>query len=98
LGLGKRRDHLDLFVDHLSGLSKKGGRSVKTCNLDDFLQELNPWLSGDYIREVYLDEKGQVVVMFLDGVRNGYHIDDCTQAQVKEALSDLKEKGLAVRE
>jgi len=71
---------------------------VKTCNLNDFVQELTPWLSGDYIREVYLDEKGHVVVMFLDGVRNGYHIDDCTQAQVKEALRDLKDKGLAVRE
>lgn len=71
---------------------------MKTCNLNDFVQELTPWLSGDYIREVYLDEKGHVVVMFLDGVRNGYHIDDCTQAQVKEALRDLKDKGLAVRE
>ena len=71
---------------------------MKTCRLDDFVQDLSPWLSGDYIREVYLDEKGHVVVMFLDGVRNGYHIEDCTQAEVKAALSDLKAKGLAVRE
>jgi hypothetical protein len=71
---------------------------MRTCSLDDFVQELTPWLSRDYIREVYLDEKGDVVVMFLDGVRNGYQIDDCTQAEVQAALSDLKEKGLAVRD
>ncbi|UCD88207.1 MAG: hypothetical protein JSV01_10855 [Desulfobacterales bacterium] len=71
---------------------------MRTCSLDDFIQELTPWLSRDYIREVYLDEKGDVVVMFLDGVRNGYHIDNCTQAEVKAALSDLKDRGLAVRE
>ena len=71
---------------------------MKTCTLDSFIEELTPWLSRDYVREVYLDERGDVVVMFLDGIRNGYRIDDCTPAEVKAALSDLKEKGLAVRE
>jgi hypothetical protein len=71
---------------------------MKTCTLDEFVNELTPWLSRDYVREVYLDERGDVVVMFLDGIRNGYHIDDCTQAEVKAALSDLKDRGLAVRE
>jgi hypothetical protein len=70
---------------------------MKTCTLDEFVKELTPWLSRDYVREVYLDERGDVVVMFLDGIRNGYHIDDCTQAEVKAALSDLKDRGLAVR-
>ena len=71
---------------------------METCSLNSFIQELTPWLSGDYIREVYLDDKGDVVVVFLDGVRNAYHIDDCTQTEVKVALKDLKEKGLAVRD
>jgi len=84
------------FVHVSSGTQRKGGACMKTCSLDDFIQELTPWLSRDYVREVYLDENGDVVVMFLDGIRNGYHIDDCTKAEVKEALGDLKEKGLAV--
>lgn len=71
---------------------------MKTCSLDEFVQELTPWLSKDYVREVYLDEKGDVVVMFLDGIRNGYHIDNCTQGQVEATLSDLQERGLPVRE
>jgi hypothetical protein len=71
---------------------------MKTCSLNSFVEELTPWLSRDYIREVYLDDKGDVVVMFLDGVRNGYHIDDCTRAEVEAALIDLKARGLAVRE
>jgi hypothetical protein len=71
---------------------------METCSLESFIRELTPWLSGDYIREVYLDEKGDVVIVFLDGVRNGYHIDDCTQTEVKAALKDLKEKGLSVRD
>ena len=70
---------------------------METCSLNNFIQELTPWLTGDYIREIYLDQKGDVVVVFLDGVRNGYHIDDCTQVEVKAALKDLKEKGLKVR-
>lgn len=71
---------------------------METCSLDSFIQELTPWLSREYIRAVYLDEKGDVVVEFLDGVRNGYHIDDCTQGEVKAVLKDLKEKGLPVRD
>ena len=70
---------------------------METCSLNNFIEEMKPWLSGDYIREVYLDEKGNVIVEFLDGVRNGYSIDDCTLAEVKAALKDLKEKGLTVR-
>ena len=70
---------------------------METCSLNNFIEEMTPWLSGDYIREVYLDEKGNVIVEFLDGVRNGYSIDDCTLAEVKAALKDLKEKGLTVR-
>ena len=37
-----------------------------------------------------MDEIGDVVIMFLDGIRNAYQIDDCTKAEVKAALSDLK--------
>ena len=69
---------------------------MKACSLADFMEELAPWLSSDYIRKVYLDDQGHVVVMFLDGIRNAYHIDDCTEAEIKAALKDLKKKGLVV--
>ena len=69
---------------------------MKACSLADFMEELTPWLSSDYIRKVYLDDQGHVVVMFLDGIRNAYDIDDCTEAEIKAALKDLKKKGLIV--
>jgi hypothetical protein len=71
---------------------------MKTCSLEGFMEELSPWLSGEYIREVYLDDNGHVVVMFMDGVRNAYHIDDCTEGQVKGMMADLKAKGIAVKD
>jgi hypothetical protein len=70
---------------------------MKTCSLNDFMQELAPWLSGDYIREVSLDDNGHVVLLFLDGVRNAYYINDCSELQVKLMLEDLKEKGVPVK-
>lgn len=70
---------------------------MKSCSLNDFMQELAPWLSDDYIREVYLDDNGHVVLLFLDGVRNAYHIEDCSEMQVKAMLEDLKEKGVPVK-
>jgi hypothetical protein len=71
---------------------------MKTCRLDDFIQEITPWLSSDYIQKAYLDDKGHFVLMFVDGVRNAYHIQDCTEAQIKAVLKDLKQKGIAVEE
>ena len=70
---------------------------MKTCSLDDFMQELAPWLSRDYIRKAYLDENGHVVLLFLDGIKNAYHIDDCTETEVKAMLEDLKQKGVPVQ-
>jgi hypothetical protein len=81
----------------LQYLPEEGETFMKACSLNDFMQELAPWLSGDYIREVYLDENGHVVLLFLDGVRNAYHIDDCTELQVKLMLEDLKKKGVPVK-
>jgi hypothetical protein len=40
---------------------------MKTCRLDEFIQELTPWLSRDYIRKAYLTEKGDLVLEFLIG-------------------------------
>jgi len=62
------------------------------------MQELTPWLSGDYIRKASLDDKGHFVVHFTDGTKNVYQIDDCTEPQIKAVLRDLKKKGITVAE
>ena len=69
---------------------------MKTCNLDDFLEGIHPWLSTEYIRKAYLDDDGNFVVAFKDGVKNVYHINDCNEARLKAILTDFQEKGIAV--
>lgn len=69
---------------------------MKSCNLTDFMQELKPWLDNDHIKEVSLDHKGHLVLLFRDGIRNVYAIDDCNQNQIEAVLQDLKDKGIAV--
>ena len=70
---------------------------METCHLSDFMKSVEPWLSDDYIREAYLDDKGRCVLLFTDGVKNIYHIDDCTASQLTAVLDDLKRKGVRVR-
>jgi type IV secretory pathway ATPase VirB11/archaellum biosynthesis ATPase len=58
--------------------------------------ELKPWMSKDYIREIYLNDSGAVVVEFLDATRHVYQVDDCTEPQMKAVLQDLKKQGIPV--
>ncbi|MFC1815779.1 hypothetical protein ACFL0M_07510 [Thermodesulfobacteriota bacterium] len=69
---------------------------MKTCNLFDFMQALTPWLNDDYIRKVYMDDNGHFVLLFRDGVKNVYQIEDCAKSQLKAILEDLENKGVAV--
>jgi hypothetical protein len=71
---------------------------MKNCSLNDFMAEINPWLDKDYIKEAHLDDKGHFILLFGDGMKNVYHIDDCNEAQIKKVLSDLKKKGIPVTE
>jgi len=71
---------------------------MKTCSLNDFMAEINPWLDKDYIKEAHLDDEGHFILLFRDGMRNVYYIDDCNETQVKKVLKDLKGKGIPVRE
>ena len=73
-----------------------GGTIMKTCSLNDFMEEINPWLDKDYIREAHVDDKGHFVLRFRDGMKNVYYIDDCNEAQVKKVLKDLQKKGIPV--
>jgi hypothetical protein len=61
------------------------------------MQALNPWLDDDYIRQAYLDENGHFVLLFMDGVKNVYNIEDCETSQLKTILEDLKKKGVTVK-
>lgn len=71
---------------------------MKTCSLNDFMQELKPWLDKNHIRKALLDENGHFVVHFVDGMKNVYHVDDCNETQIKGVLKNLKAKGIAVEE
>lgn len=43
---------------------------METCRLNDFLEELKPWLDKDYIKEVHVDDKGHFIMYFRDGMKN----------------------------
>ena len=69
---------------------------MKSCSMNDFMQELAPWLDKDYIREARLDDDGNIVLLFQDGVRDVFQIDDCTKEQLDRIFKDLKGKGITV--
>lgn len=69
---------------------------MQTCRLNDFLKVLEPWLDRDYIRKVYLTDQDHLVFFFTDGGQKAYHIDDCTKAQLKNILADIREKGILI--
>lgn len=66
----------------------------KSCSLQDFMEELNPWLDRDHIRKVQIDGDGRLVLFFFDGMRHVYDITDCNRAQVDEVLASLQAKGI----
>ena len=80
----------------LGKLGKLGGVSMKTCNLSDFMKSLTPWLDDDYIRKAYVDDNGHFVLLFMDGVKNVYHIEDCEKSELEKILEDLKKKGVSI--
>lgn len=69
---------------------------MKTCNLSDFMTSLTPWLDDDYIRKAYVDDNGNFVLLFSDGVKNVYNIEDCEKPQLRAILEDLEKKGVPV--
>lgn len=69
---------------------------MKSCSLNDFMAEINPWLDRDHIRGAELDGQGHLVLHFLDGMKNVYMIDDCNAGQIRKVLDDLRKKGISV--
>jgi hypothetical protein len=68
----------------------------KTCTLNEFLLAVKPWISDEYIRKAYLDDEGNLVLDFRDGVRNVYQIDNCAAGQMKNILRDFRKAGIEV--
>lgn len=71
---------------------------MKQCSLHDFMEELKPWLDTNHIRSAELSGGSQLTLYFLDGMKNVYRIDDCDESQIRAVVSDLKKKGIAVKE
>ena len=69
---------------------------MKTCKLSDFIQTLTPWIHDDYIRKAYLDDNGYFVLLFRDGVKDVYQIEDCEKSQIEAILEDMKKKGVSI--
>jgi len=68
----------------------------KSCSLNDFMQELAPWLDREHIKSARVDADGRLVLLFLDGMQHVYVINDCNRQQINDVLADLKKKGIAV--
>jgi hypothetical protein len=69
---------------------------MKSCSLNNFIEEINPWLDQKYIHKALTDGKGNFIIYFLDGTKNTYAINDCNEKQVLHLLHDLKEKGITI--
>ena len=69
---------------------------MKKCNLSDFIETMEPWLSSDYIRRVRIDENRGFKLFFVDGVSNTYYIDDCNDTQFQNIINKLQEKGIPI--
>ena len=67
---------------------------METCNFNDFIQVLKPWLDSDYIRKGYIDNDGTFRLFFADGGERIYRIDDCTEVRLKEVYQTMLEKGI----
>lgn len=70
---------------------------MKECSLNHFTESLEPWLNANYIGSIALDNDGQVIFSFIDGVSDVYRITDCNRSQVEAVCRDLQAKGILVK-
>jgi len=69
---------------------------MKTCSLNSFIDDLKPWLSGDYISKAVIESEGRFTLYLVNGTMNLYKIDDCTKNQVEKVCEELIQKGIVV--
>jgi hypothetical protein len=60
------------------------------------MQALEPWLNDDYIQQARFDDKGNFTLLFMNGGQKVYHVDDCTAAQLKDAVKLMEKNGVPV--
>jgi hypothetical protein len=65
-----------------------------TCTFIDFVEALKPWLKDDKIKQASFDREGKFMVVFEDGAKNIYQVDDCTVKQVDEAVELMIKNGV----
>ena len=71
---------------------------MRSCSLNDFITELEPWLDRDHIRAAELDGQSRLILHFMDGMKNVYQISDCNRQQISQSLDVLRQKGIPVQE
>ena len=71
---------------------------MEKCTFINFMQALKPWLNDDYIQHARLGEEGNFTLTFTGGGQKVYQVDDCTAAQVKDAIELLKKNDVPVFE
>jgi len=69
---------------------------METCRLSEFLTVLEPWMDTDYIRKVFLDSQGRLVIFFADGGEKVYKLEDCAKAQLEDILKDIGNRGIPI--
>ncbi len=69
---------------------------MKECSLNNFLDEVGPWLNDQFIHKAEADGKGNFLLHFLDGTKHAYAISDCNEREVTLVLDNLKSKGIAI--
>lgn len=69
---------------------------MKTCSMNMFLEELNPWLSSEYLHKAVTDGKGHFTIYFLDGTKNSYAVNDCNEMQINDLMETLKKNGIHI--
>ena len=71
---------------------------MKQCSLQDFMEELKPWLDTNHIRSAEVSGGDRLTLYFLDGMKNVYQIDDCNEKQILAVVGELRKKGIVVKE
>ena len=69
---------------------------METCKIKAFLAVLEPWLDDEYIRKVFLTQKEHLVFFLSDGGQKDDNINDCSKDQLKEILSNIRQKGIPI--
>ena len=69
---------------------------MKACSLNKFIDDLQPWLSSNFISKAVIETEGRFTLYLVNGTMNIYKIDDCNKHQVEEVCENLIQKGIVV--